>query len=104
MEEKAVRSAKMAHLSHVKAEQISYAQRQLQAVQAPGQYMSLILDHSEKILLPHRIPFVKNWLRLNQRYALTPVGVMDHSGRNHLYLYESNAWPKDSNLVILILY
>lgn len=67
-------------------------------------YMSLIIDFSEKLLLPHRIPFIKKWLRLTNRYSITPNGIIDHGYGHYLYCYPTHQWSKDPNMVISLLY
>lgn len=85
-------------------EKLSYVQRTAQARSFPGLYISLMIDFCEKILLPHRVPFVKAWLRKTLRYSITVAVVIDHGIGKYLYWYPTHCWAQDPNLVISILF
>lgn len=92
------------HMRYFSAERLSFVKRRSEAAAHPYLYMSIIIDFCEKVLLPHRVPAVKAWLRKSNRFSTTIVGLLDHGHKQYFYYYPTFAWPQNPNLVLSILW
>ena len=104
IEDDDIRAAIRFHLQYVTAERISYYKRTSLARSFPSTYLSLMIDFSEKVLLPHRVPFVKEWLRMAGRYSITVAVLINHTHKKFLYYYPTHRYEQGPNLVISILF
>ena len=102
--DKNLRSRKATHLSYISHERQSYHQRRANGAHFPSQFCSLIIDFSERIPVPHHTPCIKSWLRLSDRYSITPAGILDHGCGHFIYHCPSFVWSKDPNMVLSVLF
>jgi hypothetical protein len=103
-EDRLVREAMRYHFTYISAERLSFVQRKTNARTYPDNYMSINIDFSEKVSLPHHSPAVKSWMRKNKRFSVTVIGIMDHNSGSYFYHYPTFCYSQDPNLVLSVLF
>jgi hypothetical protein len=93
-EDRLVREAMRYHFTYISAERLSFVQRKTNARTYPDNYMSINIDFSEKVSLPHHSPVVKSWMRKNKRFSVTVIGIMDHNSGSYFYHYPTFCYHK----------
>ncbi len=92
------------HFTITYGEKNHYHKRRLIASQNPSAILSLIMDKTKDIALPHIQPIPKSWLRV-ARQLVGIVGILNHSlGTKEFVLFSPEQWKLDSDFFITVLH
>jgi hypothetical protein len=97
------RLTRQKHLEFVLQEREAYYARKKMAKDRPHEYMSIIIDYTDKLYLPWRHTPPKRW-RGKSRLPLNLFGIIDHGNRKRMLYAHHPSRAQDVNSVLSMLW